>query len=353
VVSVGDIAYLGGEFTKMVPPSGGTATSRTYLAAVDSTTGKLTSWNPHADGKVWSLELSADQKSLYVGGDFNHIGGLSVSKLAKLDLASGKVDTRFRPSVSGGRVRAITLAGDRLYIGGEFKSVSKQARPKLAAVNPTTAAVLPWVPPALGPGRYLTHTGIPTPDYASGHVFAVEVIGGKVFAAGTFIDFGCQAGLVTLDAATGGLSSPQYDLGRPIFDLDTSGGVLYAVGGGPGGRAWALSPDKKKPLWTAKVDGDAVGVATSGSAVYVAGHYDYIVSKESSCWQYCPEGTTRHHLSAFTAADGKLTAWNPAADTSTGPETITAGAGAVFVGGEFNKINDKAQPGFAIFPGTP
>jgi hypothetical protein len=32
---------------------------------------------------------------------------------------------------------------------------------------------------------------------------------------------------------------------------------------------------------------------------------------------------------------------------------VAAGTGALFVGGEFNKINVKAQPGFAAFPGTP
>jgi hypothetical protein len=82
--------------------------------------------------------------------------------------------------------------------------------------------------------------------------------------------------------------------------------VLFAVGGGPGGRAWAFSPDKQKPLWTVKFDGDAVGVATSGSVVYVAGHYDYIVSKDSSCYQFCPGGPLRHHLTAVTADSGTL-----------------------------------------------
>ncbi len=149
----------------------------------------------------------------------------------------------------------------------------------------------------------------------------MEVIGGKVFAAGNFTNLGGQGGLVTLDAVTGALVEPQYDPGRPIFDLDTRGGTLYAVGGGPGGRLFAYGPDDDTPLWKVKVDGDAVGVAVSATTVYVAGHYDYIVSKDSSCYQFCPGGPHRQHLSAFDAADGKLLAWTPAADTSTGPFT--------------------------------
>jgi hypothetical protein len=353
VVEAGGVAYLGGEFTKMVKPNSSSTASRGYLAAIDGTTGNLLSWNPKANGKVWAMELAADGTSVYVGGDFSKIGDKSVSKLARINLATGKLDTTFKARSVKGRVRALKLDGDRLYIGGEFGSVDGQARPKLAALDAATGALLPWTPPPLGPGRFIGQTGIPTPDYSPGHVFAVEVMGGKVFAAGNFLDLGGEGGLVTLDAVTGDLAEPQYDPGRPMFDLATGGGLLYAVGGGPGGRLYAYGPDDDTPEWKVKVDGDAVGVAVSGTTVYLAGHYDYIVSKDSSCYQFCPGGPNRVHLSAFGAADGKLLAWNPAADTNTGPFSVAVGANALYVGGEFFKINGKSQPGFAVFPGTP
>ena len=349
IVEAGGVAYLGGEFTKMV--RGGASESRRYLAAIDGA-GDLTSWNPKADGKVFALELSADGGSVYVGGAFSSVGGRSISKLAKIDLATGKADPNFRPVVKG-PVRALALDGDRLYIGGEFLSVGGQPRPKLAAVDATTGAVLPWTPPPLGPGRYIGQTGVPTPDYSPGHVFAVEAIAGKVFAAGNFLDLGGEGGLVTLDAVTGALVEPQYDPGRPMFDLDSYDGILYAAGGGPGGRVYAFSLTKARPLWKLKVDGDVMGVAASANAVYVAGHYDYVVSKSSSCYQFCPGGPRRHHLLAVNRSDGFLLPWNPDADTSTGPFTVTVGDNAVYVGGEFNAINFKPQPGFTIFSGTP
>ena len=352
IVEHDGIAYFGGEFTKMTPPGGGTTATRNHLAAVDGATGQLTSWNPNASGNVFALALSADGDWVYVGGDFSSIGGKSAPKLARIHLEDGKIDPNFRPKVNS-RVRAITLDGDRLYVGGNFTTIGGQPRPELAAIDPITGALLPWTPPALGRGRYIGHTGIPTPDYSPGYVFSIAVIGGKVFAAGNFLNIGCQGGLVTIDAATGGLVEPQYDPGRPIFDLTTYGGVLYAVGGGPGGTAYAFSPDDQKPLWKVKVDGDAVGVAASENAVYVAGHYDYIVSKSSSCYQFCPGGPRRHHLLAVGRADGVALPWTPDADTSTGPFTVTVGQDHLYVGGEFNKIDFKAQPGFTIFPGTP
>ena len=352
VVEAGGVAYLGGQFTKMVSPTGSQA-YRNYLAAIDGATGALTSWNPKANGKVWALELSADRTKLYVGGDFSKIGDRYVSKLARIDLATGKVDTTFKARSVAGRVRALKLDGGRLYVGGEFGSIEGKSRPKVAALDTATGALLPWTAPPLGRGRYLGNTGIPTPDYSPGHVFAIEVIDSKVFVAGNFTNLGGQGGLVTLDAGTGGLSAPQYEPGRPMFDLATRAGVLYAVGGGPGGRLFAYSTNDRWPLWKVKVDGDAVGVAVSATTVYLAGHYDYIVSKDSSCYQFCPGGPRRQHLSAFDANTGKLLAWDPSADTSTGPFTAAVGNNALYVGGEFFRINGSSQPGFAIFRGTP
>jgi hypothetical protein len=350
IVEAGGIAYLGGDFKKMT--RGSSTKYRNRLAAVNAATGEITSWNPSASGKVHAMELSADGQSVYVGGDFSYIGGKHTSKVAKVNLATGKVDSGFKVSVSG-RVRALTLHGDRLYVGGDFWTIGGQPRPKLAALNPATGEVLAWTPPPLGPGRHLGQTGIPTPDYEAGHVFAIEAIGNKVFAGGNFTNFGCQGGLVTIDAGTGGLVEPQYDPGRPIFDLEAYGGMLYAVGGGPGGRAYAFSPNDDDPVWRLKVDGDNMGVAVSASTVYVMGHYDYVVSKDSSCYQFCPGGPRRHHLLAVNRGDGQLLAWNPDANTSTGPYTAFAGQNALYVGGEFTEINFKKQPGFTIFPGTP
>jgi hypothetical protein len=352
MVVAGDVAYFGGAFTKMVGPDGTTGASRSRLAAVDGATGALTAWNPGADKMVWAMALSADQLSAYVGGDFAHVDGHTAPKLTRIDLATGHVDPLFHPVVNG-RVRGLFLDGTRLYLAGDFTSVGGQPRPKLAAVDAATGALVDWVPPVLGPGRYVGHTGTPTPNFKSGDVYSVAVIGGKVFAAGNFLNLGGQGGLVSLDAVTGALAGPQYAPGRPVFSLATSGGVLFASAGGPGGRAYAFSPDVKKPLWGASFDGDAVGIATSGTTVYVAGHYDYIVDKGSSCYQVCPGGPTRHHLAAFNAADGLLTPWNPAADTATGPETFGIGANELFVGGEFTTIDGVPHPGLAVFPGAP
>ena len=75
--------------------------TRNHLAAFDVASRSLLPWNPDANGLVRALALSADGTKLYVGGDFNKIGGVSAPKIAMLDLATGKVVKTFKSNVKG------------------------------------------------------------------------------------------------------------------------------------------------------------------------------------------------------------------------------------------------------------
>src|SRR5262245_27402739 len=52
IVYSNGVAYLGGEFTEVSPPGGGTPVARNHLAAFDEATGALLPWNPNADDIV-------------------------------------------------------------------------------------------------------------------------------------------------------------------------------------------------------------------------------------------------------------------------------------------------------------
>ena len=356
VLETSGVLYVGGEFTAMAPP-GSTgeqgAVPRNHLAALDVASGTLTNWDPGANGTVRALLLSQDGRRLYVGGDFSTIGGQVVRKLALLDLATGAVDPTFAPQISG-RVRALALAGNRLYAGGDFQS----PRPLLAAFDARSGELVDWVPPENGGGMFVGQTGEPTPDAGPGTVDALAVShrGTVVHAGGTFINFGGRAGLLTLDAGSGEATSWQGEMKRPVFGLAVSpdGRTLYAATGGAGGRIYSFDPGGAgAPAWSGSFDGDAVAVVASADTVYVAGHFDNIVVKGSKCYQYCPGGPVRRHLAAFDAATGAVDPWGPTANTSTGPYTEALGAGHLYVGGEFTKINGHLQPGIAQFPGRP
>jgi hypothetical protein len=358
--------YVAGEFTGMVAPGGGGPVPRRYLAALDAASGELLSWNPDPDGPVRALARSADGRRLYVGGNFDSIGGQPVRNLAAIDLATGALDPTFQPPTPNSTVRSFAVAGNRLYVGGNFTTLripsgrpaagGEYPRPQLAAVDAVNGDLLDWVPPPNAGGRFSGNTGTPTHDGDDGMVQALAVSpdGSTVFAAGDFLDFGGQGGLLSLAAATGQPTAwqPKMDQGRPVFGLAMSpdGRTLFAATGGPGGSLFAFEPaGKTTARWQAKVDGDAVDVVASSAKVYLIGHYNYIVRAGSSCSQRCPDGNQRDHLAAFDAATGRLDAWNPKADTATGPYTATFGANHLWVGGEFTQINEKRQPGIAQF----
>jgi hypothetical protein len=142
---------------------------------------------------------------------------------------------------------------------------------------------------------------------------------------------------------------------RPVFGLTSSsdGHTFYAAAGGAGGLMVAFRPHGRPGgEWQVKTDGDVMAVVETAASVYVIGHYDNIVAADSTCYQYCPDGTPREHLSAFDRT-AKIEDWNPVANTPTGPYAAAADPAHLYVVGEFTKINRLRHVGVAVFSGTP
>ena len=56
-------------------------------AAIDGSTGNVTGWNPNAGPGVRALAVSGS--TVYVGGEFTQVGGVSRSHLAAIDATTG------------------------------------------------------------------------------------------------------------------------------------------------------------------------------------------------------------------------------------------------------------------------
>jgi len=361
----GGFIYLGGDFGAMSPPgSKDTAAlvKRDHLAALGNGGTTLADWNPGADKEVRALLASPDGRRIYAGGTFSRIAGQSQGRLAALDPTTGALDANFRPPKPDAVVRALALSPDGgiLYVGGDFAQLTGadgtvEDRPHLAALDAATGTLLPWMPPKDGGGRYYGHTG--TIDKTRpGGVYAVTASadGTTVHVGGTFLSFGGRSGIVSLDATTGQPTPWQAKLDRPVFGLTRGrdGHTFYAATGGTGGRLYAFRPHGPPDgVWMVKTDGDNMAVVETETTVYLIGHYDNIVQPESDCYQYCPDGTPRAHLSAFDR-DGKIVDWAPTANTPTGPYTAAADDQHLYVVGEFTKINGVRRVGFAAFSGS-
>ncbi len=358
----GGTVYLGGDFQAMSPPGSKDTSAlveRQHLAALGDSGNTLADWNPGADKEVRALLAAPDGRRIYAGGTFSRIGGETQSRLAALDATTGAVDATFRPPKPDAVVRALALSpdGSVLYVGGDFSQLAAadgtvEARPHLAALDAATGSLLPWLPPEDAGGRYTGHTGTKDKTRPGGvYAIAPSADGTTVHVGGSFLSFGGQSGLVSLDAKTGQPTPWQAKIDRPVFGLTggRDGHTFYAATGGTGGRLIAFRPHgPPEGVWEVKTDGDNLAVVETETTVYLIGHYDNIVQPESDCYQYCPDGTARAHLSAFDH-NGKIQDWNPTANTPTGPYSAAADENHLYVVGEFTKINGVHRVGFAAF----
>jgi trimeric autotransporter adhesin len=140
VASSGTTVYLAGTFTSVRPPGNRTGVgevARNRAAAFDATTGGLLAWNPNVNGEVRALAVAGQR--VYLGGGFSRVGSSSRRRLAAVDASSG-LATSWNPSVSA-KVNALATDGSTVWLGGTFTSVGGSPRLRLAAVSASTGAV--------------------------------------------------------------------------------------------------------------------------------------------------------------------------------------------------------------------
>jgi hypothetical protein len=246
LASNGSALYVGGSLSTYR----GVANASNAIAKLDLVTGNIdTTFNPPgasangftgpggSPGVVFALTVSGT--SLYVGGGFRAYRGVAnaANNLAKLDAASGALDTTFSPNGATANgfdstVYALHVAGNALYVGGEFtryKNVAGSAN-RLAKLNLTTGA--------------LDTTFSPNGATANGvddMVFALAASGTSLYAGGRFHNYrgvvGAASSVAKLDLNSGALDTTFSPPGAVNngFDFDVralqlSGNALYAAG---------------------------------------------------------------------------------------------------------------------------
>lgn len=249
------------------------------------TSNPVTSFARQFDGKV------------VIGGAFDMVNGIRRKSLVRLNV-DGSVDASWVAGIEGADARVLTLVheGARLLIGGEFEKVNGVNRSFLAALD-DNGALLPWNPAP------------------NGSVRVIKSDGGIVYVAGDFTMVGgtSQRGLSQLDGTTGAIATAAFGNygtaanGFPVNAIDVRGGV------------------------------------------YVAGSFDHVQG-------LLADGITPRHfrsLASLNAADGSfLAAWNPPIATVMNLTAVHATAQRVYVSGSFTSIAGQPRAGLAAFNTT-
>jgi hypothetical protein len=181
--------YVGGDFQSI----GGAP--RGNLAAVDLSSGTATTWGPTgAMGEGTSL--ASDGTSLYVGykSDSTHsiLGGVKKLTTGASATLLGQANTN---TYSGEDVSTISLSSDNssLYVGGTFNSMAGHGSlTGLAKLFTSTMSYdSGWMPVLAASGSPSVNTILPTPD--------------RVYVGGSFnsLNGGTHEGLVALNTASG------------------------------------------------------------------------------------------------------------------------------------------------------
>ena len=375
---IGNTVYVGGRFTNARPPGaavGTNQTPRSNFLAYDLTTGQLnTTFAPVFNAQVRTVAASPDGTRLYVGGDFTTVNGVSRSRIAAFDVATGQL-VPFFPSI-GHHVHSIVVhpSGSPVYVGGNFNAVGSVARGQLAAFQASNGALLDWAPQATGGvvrtvaispdgsrlavgGQFTSLNNSNNPGFGLGMVDAVTGASLPMAANATVRNGGNTAGITSLVSDGNDFFGSGFWFGgtgnfEGVFSASWNGGTLN---------------------WLADCHGDTHSVYVSNGAVYNAGHAHECGGlgadgfQRTNPWSFyrglafsrAATGTSARDPYGYFNFEGQPTPdllnWFPALDAGTftgqsqGPWHVTGNGQYVVMGGEFRNVNDAPQQGLVRF----
>ena len=219
--------------------SGSAGTTSTNLAAITSSGSSLGSFVPPLpNGPV--LSLDAANGTMYVGGGYGTIGGLSHNGLAAVDPTTGAVSSWSPALNSGATVRAIAATSSDVYAGGSFSSgpdINAGSFDTLVAGrttwNPTSVGAVNAI--VLGPGAvYLGGT--------SGVLAVDPTAGASIWSVtGPSVSAEALSGDGTTLFIGGSFSSVEGVNRGNLADLQTSNGTRTSFNPGASGAVNAMA----------------------------------------------------------------------------------------------------------------
>ena len=368
IVTVGDRVIVGGTFHTVRNVGVPVDLTRNYIFAYDPVTGQIdTNFVPQLDGEVETLAPAPDGTSVFVGGVFANVNGVSNFGLTKLSVGTGQRVSGFNATTAG-RVRDIEVSGNTLYMGGDIWSVNGVPRARLAAVNATTGALdtsftvgttaprvsVDWVAElAVSPdGSEMTIVGnfSAVDNQPRAQVAVIDLSGPTAQLANWSTDaFGaaCSSSFWTY------VRDVEYSPDSAYFVIVTTGGPHYpslcdsASRWESGQRGAAVAE-----TWVDWTGGDTLtAVAISDVSVYVGGHQRWL-NNYLGFDSAAAGAVSRPGIGALDPINGVPLSWNPGKDRGVAVWDLHLSDRGLYVGSDTDFTAGEYHPKLAQFPLT-
>lgn len=352
--------YAGGQFTKALenpPGQAGAKFSTAGIARFDAATGVADkTWKvqvARTDGKrptVYAVAVAGGK--VFFGGSFDLVNGQPRHNFAAVSVANATLDPGVDPVVGTSlsqRVRAMIATDSTVYVGGYFTTVDGLSRRRLAAFD-TAGNLLNWRPRTGGSVRALTF------DCAGDSVYAGGIFEKAAGPTGTMVN---RDSIARFDASSGALeawATRDADIGNgsQIYDLAlscASNRLFGAIGGQNFLYAFDVADNDGEALWTRQTAGNVQTVAvndqgtagTSDDRVYFGGHFGGGATYPSgTCSQSKPK-TARFGVADLNG-NCDLSWWPTFEGKFYGPWAILVASDRdVWVGGQYTQVCDGTQ----------
>lgn len=306
--------YVGGKFT-YVGPQTGSFTSYDW-----SDQHVKTRW-PRVDGTVLCA-ASDGAGGWFIGGTFTKVGGFTRNNLAHIDANGGTVQWNPNPN---GAVRSLIVRGRKVYVAGDFTTISSAARNRVACLEAVYATAQAWNP------------------NASGIVYSIVALDEKIFAGGAFTTIGGQTRnrIAALDTLNGSATAWNPNANSTVFSIFATpsrvyiGGDFTLVGGQNRSRVAALGTASGLALaWNPGANGRVLALAMRSPHLYVGGGFDVA------------GGLTRYGIAALDTVTGTPTTWNPGWNGLV--NAIAFDEFNTYLGGQFTYMSGVRRENFAV-----
>jgi WD40 repeat protein len=418
---LGDTIFVGGSIDVVRKANGTSAGTFGNVFAVNLTSGAVdASFHPllkgtHGvyDGTVNAMVVSPDGTSLFIGGDFRTVNGVTARGLIKWNLATNSLDTTFSPRIgadgSSTSVTSLAWVGQELWVGGYFTSAGGASRRALASLDPLTGAATSSVNLGISGG---------SSSSAAGPMSVLKVAlspnGQRAVIIGNFTGVAGQiryqvavlnvsatgAASLAVWAAPFNTKASQYGVGSQactadksvwVRDVDWSPDGTYFVLAGTGGghyypslcdslSRWPVPADPTGdssnvfPQWINYTNADTfLSVVTDGTYVYAGGHqksmnYRVYRGNGSTAPRLAYQDTTTHTedgttysgevhfgLAAVVASPSSglaVPTWNAGTSTERGKgwSAMMIVPSGLLVGGDVSNIQGDSGHRMGYFP---